>query len=130
MFNLTSVITNQTIHLCGMLTEAVHTPLLGDRALSIENARYIMNTARHLSEELLCVPEGKIQTRAAMVLREAHALLNRIAQRGLMESIEDGVFADVKRTPQGGRGSEGVFARAFDYWNPFEEALQNQGIPR
>jgi beta-lysine 5,6-aminomutase alpha subunit len=130
MFNLTSVMTHQTIHLCGMLTEAVHTPLLGDRALSIDNARYIMNTARHLSEELIWAPEGKIQTRAATVLREAHALLNRIAQRGLMESIEDGVFADVKRTPHGGRGSEGVFARDFGYWNPFEEALQTQGVPR
>jgi beta-lysine 5,6-aminomutase alpha subunit len=26
MFNLTSVMTHQTIHLCGMLTEAIHTP--------------------------------------------------------------------------------------------------------
>ena len=33
MFNLTSVMTKQTIHLCGMLTEAIHTPFLGDRAL-------------------------------------------------------------------------------------------------
>ena len=40
MFDLTSVMTHQTIHLCGMLTEAIHTPLLlGDRALSIEGAR-------------------------------------------------------------------------------------------
>ena len=33
MFNLTSVMTHQTIHLCGMLTEAIHTPFVGDRAL-------------------------------------------------------------------------------------------------
>ena len=33
MFNLTSVMTKQTIHLCGMMTEAIHTPFLGDRAL-------------------------------------------------------------------------------------------------
>ncbi|TAM60083.1 D-lysine 5,6-aminomutase subunit alpha, partial [bacterium] len=39
MFNLTSVMTGQAIHLCGMLTEAIHTPFLGDRALSLENAR-------------------------------------------------------------------------------------------
>jgi beta-lysine 5,6-aminomutase alpha subunit len=130
MFNLTSVMTHQTIHLCGMLTEAVHTPLLGDRALSIDNARYIMNTARHLGDELICVPGGKIETRAATVLRDAHALLERIARRGLMESIEDGIFADVKRTSQGGRGIEGVFARGPAYWNPFEEALRPQGAER
>ncbi|MBV9334039.1 MAG: D-lysine 5,6-aminomutase subunit alpha, partial [Candidatus Eremiobacteraeota bacterium] len=41
MFNLTSVMTGQNIHLCGMLTEAIHTPFLGDRALSLENARYV-----------------------------------------------------------------------------------------
>jgi len=38
LFNLTSVMTGQTIHLCGMLTEAIHTPFLGDRVLAIENA--------------------------------------------------------------------------------------------
>ena len=38
MFNLTSVMTKQTIHLCGMMTEAIHTPFLGDRVLSLDNA--------------------------------------------------------------------------------------------
>jgi len=124
MFNLTSVMTKQTIHLCGMLTEAIHTPFLGDRALSIENARYVMGTARSLGDEIAFKPGGKVERRAAQVLREAHALLGRIAERGLMASIEAGVFADVKRKPDGGRGVEGVFARAPGYWNPFEEALE------
>jgi beta-lysine 5,6-aminomutase alpha subunit len=63
MFNLTSVMTHQTIHLCGMLTEAIHTPFLGDRALSIENARYIMNTARHFGDEIAFRPNGVIERR-------------------------------------------------------------------
>ena len=57
------------------------------------------------------------------MLRDAHALLERVAARGLMESIEAKAFADVKRTPDGGRGLDGVFARAANYWNPFEEVL-------
>ncbi|MGH7660701.1 MAG: lysine 5,6-aminomutase subunit alpha TIM-barrel domain-containing protein [Vulcanimicrobiaceae bacterium] len=35
-------------------------------------------------------------------------------------AIEARVFADVSRAPDGGRGYEGVFERADDYWNPFE----------
>ena len=41
-----------------------------------------------------------------------------------MHAIEAAVFADVSRPPDGGRGFDGVFARAADYWNPFEEALR------
>jgi beta-lysine 5,6-aminomutase alpha subunit len=123
LFNLTSVTTHQTIHLCGMLTEAIHTPFLGDRALSLENARYVMNTARHLGDEFTIKPGGIIERRAQTVLREAHALLERVAATGLMQAIEGRAFADVSRPPDGGRGFDGVFAKAADYWNPFEEAL-------
>ena len=124
MFNLTSVMTKQTIHLCGMLTEAIHTPFLGDRALAIENARYVMNTARHFGEEISFKPDGRIETRARDVLRECRDLLEKVEARGLMDSIAAGVFADVKRPPDGGRGFDGVFARAEIYYNPFEEALR------
>jgi beta-lysine 5,6-aminomutase alpha subunit len=128
LFNLTSVMTGQTIHLCGMPTEAIHTPFLGDRALSLENARYVMNTARHVGDEIQVKPGGIIERRAQTVLREAHALLERVAARGLMESIEARAFADVSRTRTGGRGIDGVFERAPDYWNPFEEALSGKAV--
>ena len=120
MFNLASVTTKQAIHLCGMLTEAIHTPYLGDRALSLENARYVMRTARHLGDEIEFKRGGIVERRAGDVLRGAHALLERIAERGLMASIEAGEFADIRRAADGGRGFEGVFARGADYWNPFE----------
>jgi len=123
MFNLTSVMTGQTIHLCGILTEAIHTPFLGDRALSLENARYVMKTARHFGEDIMPKPGGRIERRASDVLSECEVLLERVAARGLMQSIEAGTFADVKRAPDGGRGFEGVFARGPEYWNPFEEML-------
>jgi beta-lysine 5,6-aminomutase alpha subunit len=130
LFNLTSVATNQTIHLCGMLTEAIHTPFLGDRALSLENAAYVMNTARHLGEEIEFKPDGIVERRAQSVLRDACALLEGIASRGLMRSIEAGTFADVRRSPDGGRGFEGVFERAADYWNPIEDALSPASAAR
>jgi beta-lysine 5,6-aminomutase alpha subunit len=129
MFNLTSVMTRQTIHLCGMLTEAIHTPFLGDRALAIENARYIMNTARHLGDEITFKPGGIVEKRAQSVLADAEKLLRRVADQGLMHAIEAGVFADVSRPPDGGRGFDGVFERAADYWNPFEEELRSIAAP-
>jgi beta-lysine 5,6-aminomutase alpha subunit len=124
MFNLTSVMTKQTIHLCGMLTEAIHTPFLGDRALSLENARYIMNTARHFGDEITVKPGGIIERRAQSVLSDCEALLHRVADMGLMDAIEAAVFADVSRAPDGGRGFDGVFERGADYWNPYEDALE------
>jgi beta-lysine 5,6-aminomutase alpha subunit len=123
MFNLTSVMTRQTIHLCGMMTEAIHTPFLGDRALALENASYVMNTARHLGDEIEFKRDGIVERRAQSVLRDAHALLERVSALGLMASIEAKVFADVRRTADGGRGLDGVFERAPGYWNPFEAAL-------
>jgi beta-lysine 5,6-aminomutase alpha subunit len=123
MFNLTSVMTNQTIHLCGMLTEAIHTPFVGDRALSLANAQYVMGTARHFGDEITFRPDGKIEGRARLVLREAVELLARVAERGLMESIAAKTFADVARPPDGGRGFDGVVAKNAVYWNPFEDAL-------
>jgi len=124
MFNLTSVMTHQNIHLCGMLTEAIHTPFLGDRALSLENARYVMNAARHFGDEIVLRPGGAIERRANAVLTACEALLERVAESGLMNAIESAVFADVSRSPDGGRGFDGVFARGADYYNPFEEALK------
>lgn len=124
MFNLTSVMTRQAIHLCGMLTEAIHTPFLADRALSLENARYVMNTARHFGDEIEFKPGGIIERRAVHVLSECETLLERVAEMGLTSAIEAAVFADVSRSAEGGRGLEGVFERADDYWNPFEDALR------
>jgi beta-lysine 5,6-aminomutase alpha subunit len=128
LFNLTSVMTGQTIHLCGMLTEAIHTPYLADRALSLENARYVMNTARHFGAEISLRPGGAIERRASDVLARCEGLLDRVASMGLMAAIDAALFADVKRSPDGGRGFEGVFSRAADYVNPFEDALRRDPV--
>jgi beta-lysine 5,6-aminomutase alpha subunit len=102
MFNLAGVITGQRIQLLGMMTEAIHTPLLHDRFLSIENARYVFRNARSLGEEILFVPDGIIQTRAAEVLRQAVVLLEKIAESGLFLAQRRGVC---RCAPPGGRGT-------------------------
>ena len=45
-----------------------------------------------------------------------------------MRAIEDGTFADVRRTRDGGRGFDGVFAKDAGYWNPFADALRRRAI--
>jgi beta-lysine 5,6-aminomutase alpha subunit len=119
MFNLASIITGQDIQLLGMLTEAIHTPFLHDRALSIANAKYVFNNARNLQDELRFNPEGKIQQRAQQVLREAAAMLEKVAEKGLMQAIEAKMFASVSRSENGGKGLSGVLRKAENYCNPF-----------
>ncbi|MDR3296516.1 MAG: lysine 5,6-aminomutase subunit alpha [Clostridiales Family XIII bacterium] len=126
LFNLVSVWTGQSIQLLGMLTEAIHTPHLQDRFLSIENASYIFNNARHLGEEVEFKKDGVIQRRAQTVLAEAEKLLRQIEKEGLFSTIEQGKFGGVKRARDGGKGLEGVVVRHADYFNPFIEPMMKQ----
>lgn len=126
LFNLTSVLTGQGIHLLGMLTEAIHTPFIQDRYLAIENARYIMNNARHLSEEFEIAPHGRMQKRSAEVLEKAADLLSQVASIGLFAALERGMFADVKRSREGGKGLQGVLLQAAEYYNPFLDTMKTK----
>lgn len=123
MFNLAGVMTGQSIQLLGMLTEAVHTPHIHDRYLAIRNAKYVFNNARNLGEEITFKPGGIVESRAQQVLNEATTTLEQARETGLMAAIEDGVFAGISRTPDGGRGLDGVVERNPEYWNPFAEEI-------
>jgi beta-lysine 5,6-aminomutase alpha subunit len=92
---------------------------LQDRFLSIENASYIFNNARHLGNEIEFKRDGVIQKRAQLVLSEANALLGQIEKEGLFSTIEQGKFGGVKRARDGGKGLEGVIVRHEEYFNPF-----------
>lgn len=126
MFNFASILTDQSIQLLGMLTEAIHTPFLQDRALSIDNAKHVFNSARNLSDEIQFKPDGKIQKRAGQVLEETSEILKEIADKGLMESLSEGIFADIKRPIEGGKGSKGVIERSPDYFNPFFDIFSRE----
>lgn len=119
LFNIVTTITQQRIHLLGMMTEAIHTPFMSDRYLSIENARYINNTMKDLGQEISFKPDGIIETRAREVLNDAYKLLTRINQEGLFASLEKGVFAQTKRPVDGGKGLDGVVEKDPAYFNPF-----------
>jgi beta-lysine 5,6-aminomutase alpha subunit len=122
LFVLTSVATGQSIHLLGMLTEALHTPFLHDRWLAIDQARTLRANARHLAQELRFAPDGRIVARAREVLAGAEGILETVAARGLFDALGAGVFADTRRPIDKGRGLEGVVRRDPDYANPFLEA--------
>ena len=119
LFNVVSVLTQQDIHLLGMMTEAIHTPFIQDRFLAIQNARYVFGNLRDLHEEITFTPGGRIERRAQEVLQETASLLSKIEETGLPAAIEQGTFADISRTLTGGKGLAGVIEKALDYHNPF-----------
>jgi len=118
LFNIVTQTTNQRIHLLGMLTEAVHTPFMSDRYLAIENAKYINKTMKNFGDEIIFKEDGIIQTRANKVLDDAINLLEEIANIGIFETIERGMFAGIKRTLEGGKGLDGVSSKHALYVNP------------
>ena len=123
LFNMVTILTGQKIHLLGMMTEAIHTPFMSDRALSIENARYVFNTMKDLGEEMTFQPDGIMAHRADEVLTKAADLLEKIQHDGLFATLEHGTFADIKRMRDGGKGLGGVVLRAEGYYNPFLNLL-------
>lgn len=123
MFNFVGVLTGQTIQLLGMATEAMHTPLLLDRWMSIKNAKYIFNGAKSLGQEIEFKKSGMIESWAAKVLDQTHHHLAMIERKGLFKAIEEKAFAEVKRTETGGKGYDGVFLKRDNYLNPFCEIL-------
>ena len=126
LFNMVTILTNQRLCLLGMMTEAIHTPFMSDRALSIENAQYIFRTMKDLGSELTYKENGIIRNRANEVLTKATDLLKEIEKLGLFTTIEKGIFADVKRPKDGGKGLAGVVVKDDKYFNPFVEVMKGK----
>jgi beta-lysine 5,6-aminomutase alpha subunit len=130
MFNLVGVMTDQDIQLLGMATESNHNPHLQDRFWSLKNASYIFHGARSLSDELVFSANGKIMRHARQVLDRTYKFLKHVSDTSLLDSIERGMFADISRTKEGGRGFDGVFEKSRRYFNPFLDlmlSVQNRG---
>ena len=124
MFNIATIMTDQSIHLLGMMTEAIHTPFLSDRYLAIKNAKMVYKSMKSFSEEVTYQPDGLICNRAKAVLSQAHDLLTEIADMSLFKALEKGVFADIKRSFTGGKGLMGVFKKHPDYQNPVMDFIE------
>jgi len=118
--------TRQGIQLLGMMTEAMHTPLLADRYVALKSAAYVHRAARGIDEEFTVREDGKIANRARFVFDKAMELLEECRTDGLVEAIGRGHFGDVKRSETGGKGLEGVLEKAPDYFNPFLDILEGR----
>ena len=112
LFNMIGIWTNQGIQLLGMPTEAIHTPFMSDRFLSIENAKYIFNNMKSIGDEVEFKEGGIVRTRAKEVLDKAIELLEKLREEGLFSALEKGIFADVKRPATGARASTELLRKA------------------
>ncbi len=126
LFNQISIWTGQGIQLLGMMTEAIHTPFMSDRYLSIENAKYVFNNMKSIGDEVEYKKDGIIQKRAQKVLDEASEILTKIDNEGLFSALSKGMFADIKRPIDGGKGLTGVTEKGGNYFNPFIDLMKNR----
>ena len=92
LFNMIGIWTSQGLQLLGMPTEAIHTPFMSDRFLSIENAKYIFNNMKSIGDEMEFKEGGIIRNRAKEVLDNAIALLEQMTSEGLFNALEKGIF--------------------------------------
>lgn len=123
LFNMVTIMTGQKLHLLGMMTEAIHTPFMSDRAIAIDNAQYIFNTMKDLGSELTFKSGGIMEKRVEEVVNKAADLLAEIEKEGLFRTLEQGKFAGIKRPLNGGKGLDGVVEKEANYFNPFIELM-------
>ena len=124
LFNIATQLTSQSIHLLGMMTEAIHTPFLSDRYLAIQNALMIQKTMHSIADEIEYKSGGIIENRANEVVSKAHQLLKYIASQGIFKTLEEGVFAGIKRPFDGGKGLKGVVSKEPSYCNVVLDYLE------
>ncbi len=124
MADVVGWVTGQGIQLLGMMTEAMHNPLLMDRYAALKGADYVYRAWRSMGAELQLKPGGMVESRAAATLHRARELLEEVAADGLFAAIGKARFGDVARRETGGKGLDGVVARAPDYFNPLLDGLE------
>ena len=79
---------------------------------------------KDIGDEMEFKKDGIIQNRAKNVLDNALSLLQNIDKEGLFNALEKGIFAEIKRFRDGGKGLEGVIQKAPNYINPFEKLMK------
>ncbi len=126
LFNVIGQWTHQGLQLLGMPTEAIHTPFMSNRYLSIDNANDIFNNMKDIGEEVEFKEGGIIKSRAQKVLHDATHLLETMESEGLFTALEKGIFANVKRPKNGGKGLDGVTLKGEHYFNPFVELMKGK----
>jgi beta-lysine 5,6-aminomutase alpha subunit len=82
---------------------------------------------KSFGDEISFKKGGLVESRANEVLTKATNLLGEIEELGLFATLEKGIFADVKRPRDGGKGLEGVVTKDSVYFNPFIELMLEGG---
>ena len=72
------------------------------------------------------VEGGICRNRAKEVLDNTTKLLEEIVKEGLFTALEKGIFGDVKRPKNGGKGLAGVTMKGANYLNPFVELMKGK----
>ncbi|HTN53291.1 MAG TPA: lysine 5,6-aminomutase subunit alpha, partial [Anaeromyxobacter sp.] len=126
MADVVSWVTGQGIQLLGMMTEAMHNPLLMDRYVALKSAGYVYRAWHGMGAEISFRPGGLVERRANETLGRALSLLEEVAEDGLMKAIGKARFGDVARAEDGGKGLSGVVERAPGYFNPFLELMEGR----
>ena len=106
------------------MTEAIHTPFMMDRFIAVDNAKYVMNNMAAFGDDIEFKKDGIMVRRAGEVLDSTVEFLRGISSTGLMEAIAQGMFAEVKRPKDGGKGLEGLVRKDPGYFNPAEDMLE------
>ena len=121
-FNLAGLMTDQSILCVGLMPEGIHLPFRADRDLALANVRYVRTAAGRLG--LSFMPRLVRRRPGPSGPRRCRGMLRRISTEGLLNAIADGTFGATRRPPDGGRGLDGVVARAERYFNPVTGLLE------
>ncbi len=117
----------QEIMLLGMLTEALHTPLLQDRYLSIKNAKYVFEASPRPRRRGRLQPGGKIEQRANDQLRKAAEQLEHVPRHRPVQGARGRRVRRREARPAGRARLRGSLQGRADYFNPFFAALREAG---
>jgi beta-lysine 5,6-aminomutase alpha subunit len=128
LFNLVTVATRQGLQTIGVPTEGVFTPHIHDRILALENVAYVETSARDFADDIEFKSGGIVQSHANDVLDRARAMLEEIAETGLLAAIGEGCFGDVRRNRDEGRGTEGILVTEDPYFNPLAEVMSGAPV--
>ena len=81
---------------------------------------------KSIGEEMEFVEGGICRNRVKEVLGNTIKLLEDITKEGLFTALEKGIFGDVKRPKNGGKGLSGVTMKGENYTNPFVELMKGK----
>lgn len=119
LFHMVALMTGQHIQLLGTPAGHFSGSQMQDRFEALKAAQSVFKAGRSLYNEIEFVTNGKVMRHARTVLDMTAKYLRRIKNRGFFEAVEEGLFADLPRSKDGGRGCEGVIGKSRRYANPF-----------